>query len=225
MPFHVREICSFCRFVPLSQLQSIWLNHFCHCSSDSDHKNTQCSVDSSNRHWICSSARSNFSCSVGEDGRSIFCLDVQHCPYAEESQQIYITVFVRTELFLLESYSKLFYLSEIGETSAGCVSHFCSRNRDLFLFVFVSLCFTSTLNSKTWQGEHWPSQHHDDRVELPELLEQALLLLPPHLPDRSSQGSMQEVYKPLHSHQTFKGERSNVERLKKCQTLEVWQEE
>ncbi|XP_041846495.1 interleukin 12Ba [Melanotaenia boesemani] len=79
----------------------------------SDENNTQCSVDASNQHWICSSVHSNFSCSVDSNGRGIYCRDEQHCPYAEEIQQIHITIDVRTEHFLLESYSTLFFLSEI----------------------------------------------------------------------------------------------------------------
>ena len=73
-------------------------------------------MDGSDQRWICSAARSDFSCSLDDDGRGISCRDEQHCPYAEETQQIYITVHMRTEHFLLESYSKLFFLSEIGET-------------------------------------------------------------------------------------------------------------
>ncbi|XP_061582183.1 interleukin 12Ba [Cololabis saira] len=90
-----------------------------------DPRNTECSVDSSNRRWICSSAHSNFSCSVHEDGRGISCLDQQHCPYAEENQQISVTVFVRTDHYLLESYSKLFFLSAIvkpGKVTIGRVN-------------------------------------------------------------------------------------------------------
>ncbi|XP_047440439.1 interleukin 12Ba isoform X1 [Mugil cephalus] len=77
----------------------------------SDDNHTQCSVDTSDLHWMCSSSHSNFSCSV--DANSISCLDERHCPYAEESQQIHITVYVMTKHFLVESYSKHFYLSEI----------------------------------------------------------------------------------------------------------------
>ncbi|KAM4586305.1 interleukin 12Ba precursor isoform 2-T2 [Fundulus diaphanus] len=79
----------------------------------SDDHNSQCSVDPRRRHWTCSSAQSNFSCSVDDNGSGVSCLDRQHCPYAEERQQIHVAVFVRTEEFLLESYSKLFYLAEI----------------------------------------------------------------------------------------------------------------
>ncbi|CAK6967769.1 interleukin 12Ba [Scomber scombrus] len=74
---------------------------------------TQCSVDTSGQHWTCSSSHRNFSCSVDRTGNQISCLDEQHCPYAEESQQIHITVYVKTELFLVENYSKHFHLSAI----------------------------------------------------------------------------------------------------------------
>ncbi|XP_047209159.1 interleukin 12Ba [Girardinichthys multiradiatus] len=78
-----------------------------------DDHNSHCSMDPSRHQWMCSSAQSNFSCSVDDSGSGISCLDQQHCPYAEERQQIHVTVFVRTDGFLLESYSKRFYLSEI----------------------------------------------------------------------------------------------------------------
>ncbi|XP_069027313.1 interleukin 12Ba precursor [Embiotoca jacksoni] len=73
----------------------------------------QCSVDTSDRRWMCSSGHSNFSCSVDSSGHGISCLEQQHCPYAEETQKIHITVYVRTEHFLVEHYSKHFLLSEI----------------------------------------------------------------------------------------------------------------
>ncbi|XP_028272729.1 interleukin 12Ba precursor [Parambassis ranga] len=79
---------------------------------NSDSYTSQCSVDSSAQLWTCSSGHSNFSCSVDNSGSGISCLDKLHCPYAEESQQIHITVYVRTD-FLVENYSKDFYLSEI----------------------------------------------------------------------------------------------------------------
>ncbi|XP_071313825.1 interleukin 12Ba precursor isoform X2 [Trachinotus anak] len=79
----------------------------------SDDKETRCSLDTSVQHWRCSTGQSNFSCSVDESGHGISCLEEQHCPFAEESQRIYITVYVRTEHFLVESYSKHFFLSEI----------------------------------------------------------------------------------------------------------------
>ncbi|XP_041800792.1 interleukin 12Ba isoform X2 [Chelmon rostratus] len=74
---------------------------------------TQCSVDASGQHWTCSSGQSNFICSVDDSGRRILCMDEKHCPYAEESQWIQINLYVRTEHFLVESYSKTFFLSEI----------------------------------------------------------------------------------------------------------------
>ncbi|KAM4732888.1 interleukin 12Ba precursor [Anableps anableps] len=79
----------------------------------SDDQNIYCSVDPSRQQWMCSSSQSNFSCSVDDSRSGISCLERQHCPYAEERQQIQVTVFVRTDQFLLESYSKQFYLSEI----------------------------------------------------------------------------------------------------------------
>ncbi|XP_029368634.1 interleukin 12Ba precursor [Echeneis naucrates] len=79
----------------------------------SDENETWCYVDTDVQRWRCSTGQSNFSCSVDESGHGISCMDEQHCPYAEESQQIFLTIFVRTEHFLVESYSKHFYLSEI----------------------------------------------------------------------------------------------------------------
>lgn len=84
--------------------------------SVSDNSDIQCSPDSSHQHWTCSSGQSSFSCSVDESGHGITCLDERHCPYAEESKKIDFTVYVRSEHFLVENYSKHFYLSEIGET-------------------------------------------------------------------------------------------------------------
>lgn len=111
--------------------------------SNSDSYISQCSLDASAQLWTCSSGHSNFSCSVDKSGSGISCLDKLHCPYAEESQQIHISVYVRTD-FLVENYSKDFYLSEIGETCAALI-FFC-----LFLFVFyLTVCFVSTLNSET----------------------------------------------------------------------------
>ncbi|XP_029297606.1 interleukin 12Ba precursor [Cottoperca gobio] len=78
-----------------------------------DNYDTQCSVDKSGRRWTCTSGQSNFSCSVDDSEGTILCLDEQHCPYAEESQHIYITVYIRMKYFLVENYSKHFYLSEI----------------------------------------------------------------------------------------------------------------
>ncbi|XP_042348802.1 interleukin 12Ba [Plectropomus leopardus] len=74
---------------------------------------TQCSAEASGQRWMCSSSQSNFKCSVDNSGNRILCVDEQHCPYAEETQHIHFTVYVRTEHFLVENYSKFFYLSEI----------------------------------------------------------------------------------------------------------------
>uniref|UniRef100_A0A8C6LK08 Interleukin 12B n=1 Tax=Nothobranchius furzeri TaxID=105023 RepID=A0A8C6LK08_NOTFU len=63
--------------------------------------------------WTWHTTHGNFTCSVDKSGNSISCQDKQHCPFAEESQQIHVTVYVKTSQFLLESYSKLFFLSEI----------------------------------------------------------------------------------------------------------------
>ncbi|XP_037531893.1 interleukin 12Ba [Nematolebias whitei] len=79
----------------------------------SDDNGIQCSVDGSGQHWMCTSARGNFSCSVDDSGSGVSCRDEQHCPFAEENQPIHMTVYVRTDHFLMEIYSKLFFLSEI----------------------------------------------------------------------------------------------------------------
>ncbi|XP_029965533.1 interleukin-12 subunit beta-like isoform X2 [Salarias fasciatus] len=78
----------------------------------SDNGDAHCSVDTQER-WLCSTGQSNFSCSVSESGDGISCLEGNYCPYAEENQQIHISVYVKSEQFLLENYSKGFYLSEI----------------------------------------------------------------------------------------------------------------
>ncbi|XP_022607675.1 interleukin-12 subunit beta-like [Seriola dumerili] len=79
----------------------------------SDENETWCTLDTSVQRWRCSTGQSNFSCSVDKSGHGISCLDEQHCPFAEESQRIHVTVHVKTQHFLVESYSKHFYLSEI----------------------------------------------------------------------------------------------------------------
>ncbi|XP_035017494.1 interleukin 12Ba [Hippoglossus stenolepis] len=79
----------------------------------SDDSDNQCSLDTSTQRWTCSSGQRNFSCSVDEHGHGISCRDDQHCPYAEESQRIYVAVYVRTQHFLVEIYSQRFYLAEI----------------------------------------------------------------------------------------------------------------
>lgn len=88
--------------------------------SVTDDSGTQCSVDASGQDWTCSSGQSNFRCSVDDSGRRILCVDEQHCPYAEETQHIHINVYVTTEHFLVENYSKHFYLSEICEFLFFC---------------------------------------------------------------------------------------------------------
>ncbi|KAK7922576.1 hypothetical protein WMY93_009478 [Mugilogobius chulae] len=77
-----------------------------------NHHDLHCSGDSSGQQWTCRSSWGNISCSVDLGGNRVSCIDKQHCPYAEEVQFIRITVFVANR-FLLENYSKHFYLSEI----------------------------------------------------------------------------------------------------------------
>ncbi|XP_077434187.1 interleukin 12Ba precursor isoform X2 [Vanacampus margaritifer] len=72
-----------------------------------------CSLDASGQHWTCSSDQSHVSCSVDATGDGISCVDERHCAFAEEKQQIFLTIYVKTEEFLVENYSKHFYLSEI----------------------------------------------------------------------------------------------------------------
>ncbi|XP_028315793.1 interleukin 12Ba precursor [Gouania willdenowi] len=74
---------------------------------------TRCSVDTRDQKWTCSSGENAFNCWVEDSGKAISCQDKQHCPYAEESRPIHLTIFVRSQLFLLENYSKQFHLSEI----------------------------------------------------------------------------------------------------------------
>ncbi|XP_076018912.1 interleukin 12Ba precursor [Genypterus blacodes] len=76
-------------------------------------KDTWYCVDAGAQRWMCSSSRRNISCSVDGSGHCLSCVDEQHCAYAEETQPIHVTVYVKTGLYLLESYSKYFYLSEI----------------------------------------------------------------------------------------------------------------
>uniref|UniRef100_A0A8C6WMI8 Interleukin-12 subunit beta n=1 Tax=Neogobius melanostomus TaxID=47308 RepID=A0A8C6WMI8_9GOBI len=66
----------------------------------------------SDGQWTCLSSWSNMSCSVDVGRQSITCLDALHCPYAEETQFIRISVYLSND-FLVENYSKHFYLSEI----------------------------------------------------------------------------------------------------------------
>lgn len=116
---------------------------FAFLCSVSDDSFTQCSVDTSGNHWACSLGQSNFTCSVDDSGCGIVCVDKQHCPYAEESQRIRITVHVRTEGFLVESYSARFFLSEIGETFLG-PEHIFSAHNTVFSFI-CPLCCSSRL--------------------------------------------------------------------------------
>ncbi|XP_060936233.1 interleukin 12Ba [Limanda limanda] len=89
---------------------------------NSNDRDTRCSLDTSTQRWTCSSGQSNFSCSVDEHGHSISCRDEQHCPYAEESQQIYVAVYLWTEYFLVEKFSKLFYLAKIVKPDSVRIS-------------------------------------------------------------------------------------------------------
>ncbi|KAK9517854.1 hypothetical protein VZT92_023193 [Zoarces viviparus] len=90
--------------------------------SDNDDDDIQCSVDESGQRWTCSSGQSNFGCSVDDSRNRIVCRDQQHCPYAEESQQIHLTVYVKTKHFLVENYSKYLYLSEIVKPDKVTIS-------------------------------------------------------------------------------------------------------
>uniref|UniRef100_A0AAY4E9Y8 Interleukin-12 subunit beta n=1 Tax=Denticeps clupeoides TaxID=299321 RepID=A0AAY4E9Y8_9TELE len=54
----------------------------------------------------------NISCSVDASGHAIFCKDHGHCPYAEEAEHINLTLYVRSQ-FLLESYTRRFYIGDI----------------------------------------------------------------------------------------------------------------
>ncbi|KAM4621887.1 interleukin 12Ba precursor [Polymixia lowei] len=92
-----------------------------HRGHDAD-GHTQCSVDTSGRQWTCPSRQGGIICSVDDSGHGLSCLDTQHCPYAEEKQRIYLTVYVRTEHFLVEGYSQIFYLSEIVKPDKVSIS-------------------------------------------------------------------------------------------------------
>uniref|UniRef100_A0A3P8ZMN6 Interleukin-12 subunit beta n=1 Tax=Esox lucius TaxID=8010 RepID=A0A3P8ZMN6_ESOLU len=73
-----------------------------------------CSVDATGKHWTCSSALgdSDIVCSLDSSGQSVSCEDRRYCPYAEETDRISLTVYIRSN-YLLEEYSSRFYLSEI----------------------------------------------------------------------------------------------------------------
>uniref|UniRef100_A0A3P8XNM0 Ig-like domain-containing protein n=1 Tax=Esox lucius TaxID=8010 RepID=A0A3P8XNM0_ESOLU len=75
---------------------------------------TSCSVDATGKHWTCSSALgdSDIVCSLDSSGQSVSCEDRRYCPYAEETDRISLTVYIRSN-YLLEEYSSRFYLSEI----------------------------------------------------------------------------------------------------------------
>lgn len=139
----------------LDVLCMVWTNSLNHFRM-SEGQNSHCSVEPSRHQWMCSSAQSNFSCSVDDSGSGISCLDWQHCPYAEERRQVQVTVFVRTDQFLLESYSKRFYLSEIGETLVA-LPCFMNVISNLYVFgcsEFVLFLFARPpLVSETRQGE------------------------------------------------------------------------
>lgn len=109
--------------------------------SVSDDNDTECSVDESGQRWTCASGQSNFSCSVDDSGHRISCQDEQHCPYAEESQQIHITVYVKTKYFLVENYSRYFYLSEMGAFL------FYFIHNTALSFICSCLCFHLTPSS------------------------------------------------------------------------------
>ncbi|XP_020357648.2 interleukin-12 subunit beta-like [Oncorhynchus kisutch] len=80
----------------------------------SDAENISCSVDASGQQWTCSSlsGQSDIMCSVNSSGLGVSCVDRQYCPYAEETDRITLTIYMRTN-YLLEEYSKRFYISEI----------------------------------------------------------------------------------------------------------------
>lgn len=78
-----------------------------------------CSVDASGRHWSCSSGQSEVTCSVDDGDNRVSCRVEQHCPYAEDSQPIQITIHVSSKHFLLENYARRFFLSDIGEAFLG----------------------------------------------------------------------------------------------------------
>uniref|UniRef100_A0A673W179 Interleukin-12 subunit beta n=1 Tax=Salmo trutta TaxID=8032 RepID=A0A673W179_SALTR len=77
-------------------------------------RNISCSVDASGQQWTCSSSsgQSDIMCSVNSSGLGVSCVDRQYCPYAEETDRITLTIYMRTN-YLLEEYSQRFYLSEI----------------------------------------------------------------------------------------------------------------
>lgn len=105
--------------------------------SVSDTGETQCSLDPSGNSWVCTSGLSRIICSVDDSGHGILCVDQQHCPYAEEIQPVHVTVFVSSDSFLLENYSTLFLLSEIGQSER-------MASRHAFLYETWSLVVSSS---------------------------------------------------------------------------------
>ncbi|KAM9795635.1 interleukin 12Ba precursor [Neosynchiropus ocellatus] len=73
----------------------------------------QCSTDSSGHYRSCASERSQITCSVNATGSQISCMEEQHCPYSEETRPIEVTIYFRSDYYLVEIYSKEFFLSEI----------------------------------------------------------------------------------------------------------------
>uniref|UniRef100_A0A671PRZ4 Interleukin-12 subunit beta n=2 Tax=Sinocyclocheilus anshuiensis TaxID=1608454 RepID=A0A671PRZ4_9TELE len=55
---------------------------------------------------------SNISCSLDDRGKSITCLDLDYCPYAEEVERINLTIYFRSS-FVVESYNTKFYIMDI----------------------------------------------------------------------------------------------------------------
>ncbi|XP_056132453.1 interleukin 12Ba [Lampris incognitus] len=83
---------------------------------------THCSVEVSDQQWTCSSPLGNITCVVDLNGRGISCRDEQHCPYAEENQRIHLTIYVRSNYYLVEDYSTSFYMSEIVKPDKVTIS-------------------------------------------------------------------------------------------------------
>ncbi|KAJ8014876.1 hypothetical protein DPEC_G00020320 [Dallia pectoralis] len=77
-------------------------------------EDVNCSVDATGNHWTCSSAlgNSDIVCSLDSSGQSVSCEDRRYCPYSEETDRISLTVYIRSN-YMLEEYSRHFYLSEI----------------------------------------------------------------------------------------------------------------
>uniref|UniRef100_A0A3P8X2M7 Interleukin-12 subunit beta n=1 Tax=Cynoglossus semilaevis TaxID=244447 RepID=A0A3P8X2M7_CYNSE len=82
----------------------------------------QCSVDKGVQRWTCPSGSTTFVCTVEQSGDRISCVDQGHCPYSEETQRISVSVYVVTQHFLLENYSKRFHLFDIVKPDKVSVS-------------------------------------------------------------------------------------------------------